>query len=134
MTNEEAIEIIKAYKDRLTSSCSNQLDNDIEAFNLAIKALETGEVYMTGEDYNLYIEGYKAGKKDFEPKQGEWIANSLGDYVCNKCSWVVGKFERNFCPNCGAKMQKEGDCTSIVCGDCVLGNCDSCEDLRGDTE
>lgn len=40
MTNKEAIEIIKAYKDRLTSSCSNQLDNDIEAFTLAIKALK----------------------------------------------------------------------------------------------
>jgi len=36
-------------------------------------ALETGEVYMTGEDYNLYMEVYKYAKKDFEPKQGEWI-------------------------------------------------------------
>lgn len=40
MTNEQAKEIMKAYRDRLTSSCSNQLDSDIEAFNLAIKALE----------------------------------------------------------------------------------------------
>lgn len=40
MDNEHAIEIMKAYRDRLTSSCSNQLDSDIEAFNLAIKALE----------------------------------------------------------------------------------------------
>lgn len=38
--------------------------------------------------------------------QGEWITNLLGDYVCNKCSWVVGKFERNFCPNCGADMRR----------------------------
>lgn len=40
MTNKEAIEIIKAYEDRLTNSCSNQLDKDICAFDLAIKALE----------------------------------------------------------------------------------------------
>lgn len=40
MTNEQAKEIMKAYRDRLTSSCSNQLDSDIEAFNLAIEALE----------------------------------------------------------------------------------------------
>ena len=40
MTNKEAIEIIKAYKDRLTSSCSNQLDEDTCAFEMAIKALE----------------------------------------------------------------------------------------------
>lgn len=40
MTNEEAIEILKGYRNRLTSSCSNQLWDDIEAFDLAIKALE----------------------------------------------------------------------------------------------
>lgn len=40
MTNKEAIEIIEAYKDRLTSSCSNLLDEDICAFDLAIKALK----------------------------------------------------------------------------------------------
>ena len=40
MDNDHAIEIMKAYRDRLTSSCSNQLDEDIEAFNLAIKALQ----------------------------------------------------------------------------------------------
>lgn len=26
------------------------------------------------------------------------------------------------------------DYTSIVCGECVLGDCNNCEDLRGDTE
>lgn len=40
MDNKHAKEIMEAYRDRLTSSCSNQLDSDIEAFNLAIKALE----------------------------------------------------------------------------------------------
>lgn len=40
MTREEAIEVIKAYRDKLTHSVSNQLDGDIEAFDMAIKALE----------------------------------------------------------------------------------------------
>jgi hypothetical protein len=40
MTVEEALVIIKAYKQKLENSCSNQLDEDIKAFNLAIKALE----------------------------------------------------------------------------------------------
>lgn len=40
MTREEAIEVIKAYRDKLTHSASNQLDGDIEAFNMAIEALE----------------------------------------------------------------------------------------------
>ena len=37
---EEAKEVIKAYHDKLTNSASNQLDGDIKAFELAIKALE----------------------------------------------------------------------------------------------
>lgn len=40
MTNKEAIEILKLYRKRLTDSVSNQLDKDIEAFNVAIKSLE----------------------------------------------------------------------------------------------
>lgn len=40
MTREEVIEVIKAYRDKLTNSVSNQLDGDIEAFEMAIKALE----------------------------------------------------------------------------------------------
>ena len=40
MTNKEAIEILKGYKQRLECSCSNKLDKDIEAFYMAIKALE----------------------------------------------------------------------------------------------
>ena len=41
MTNEEAIEVMEAYKDRLINSVSNQLDKDIEAFEMAIKALSS---------------------------------------------------------------------------------------------
>jgi hypothetical protein len=39
MTREEAIEVIKAYRDKLTNSASNQLDGDIEAFDMAIQAV-----------------------------------------------------------------------------------------------
>ena len=37
---DEAITIIKAYRQRLIESASNQLDGDIEAFNVAIEAME----------------------------------------------------------------------------------------------
>lgn len=88
-----------------------------EEITLAIQALETGEIYITGEDYNLYMEGYKAGKRDFEPKQGEWIflgdnpnrdnPNQSHSWSCNKCGRGVTEQE-NFCPNCGLKMKKGG--------------------------
>ena len=66
MTNEKAVEILKAYKQKLEVSCSNQLYEDIEAFDIAIQAIETGEVYMAGKDYNLYLEGYKEGMSDYK--------------------------------------------------------------------
>lgn len=40
MTYKEAILILKLYKQELEDSCSNLLENDIKAFDLAIKALE----------------------------------------------------------------------------------------------
>ena len=40
MTDEEAREILAMYKFKLTQSISNQLEGDIEAFDMAIKALD----------------------------------------------------------------------------------------------
>lgn len=40
MTKEEVIELIKVYRDKLIDSASNQLDGDIEAFEMAVKTLE----------------------------------------------------------------------------------------------
>lgn len=44
MTNEEAIEIIKVYKHKLEKSPSNQLEEDIKAFKLAIDALSINKI------------------------------------------------------------------------------------------
>ena len=112
MTNEEAIKEIQRWLD----GCP--FENTKEAFNLAIQALETGEIYITGKDYSLYIEGYKAGKKDFEPKKGEWVKvvnsgyPSAWHYECSECherplcsSFIKEDFLSNFCPNCGADMR-----------------------------
>jgi len=40
MTEEIALEIIKAYRERLQASPSNLLDEDIEAFGIAINAMQ----------------------------------------------------------------------------------------------
>ena len=61
------------------------------------------EVYMTGKDYNLYLEGYKQGKKDFGRPQGEWIYKNDCP-CCPFCNHFYTIFS-NFCPNCGAKMK-----------------------------
>jgi hypothetical protein len=55
MTKQEALEIIKGYKQRLDESCSNQLDKDKEAFALAIKALETIDDMVSRRDLKAYF-------------------------------------------------------------------------------
>ena len=42
-----------------------------------------------------------------EPKQGEWIKTTSGDYECSKCKSPTSD-EFPYCPWCGARM-KEGD-------------------------
>lgn len=72
-----------------------------------IKAIEESEVYMNGKDYDLYLEGYKQGKKDFERPKGEWkIGGRTTHYhYCSICG-KDGDLQDNFCRNCGAKMTK----------------------------
>ena len=85
MTNEEAIEVMKAYRDRLINSASNQLDGDIEAFDIAIKALEQGS------------------------KMGHWLysgENGADRWTCDNCFDFVEK-PTKICPNCRAKMKRE---------------------------
>ena len=129
MTLEETSEILKSIK--LNGGLT---DKDRQALNVVIQMLETGEVYMTGEDYNLYIEGYKAGMKDYKSiveenerlkkdqrPEGEWESikkidddAEYGEIDAAQCSickhtedseyWA--KTYYNFCPNCGARMVK----------------------------
>ena len=109
MTYEEAIKYLIAPIATSTEPGAEYLKQK-EAYDLAIKALETGEIYITGEDYNLYMEGYKSGlsdgRKDAEPKQGEWIDTGSGQ-ECNVCHEIQYGYDnfRHFCANCGAKMK-----------------------------
>jgi len=76
MTNKEAIEILKIIP--ISTSCMYCYDEVIEAFDLAIKALE-------------------------ERPQGEWKCAGL--VFCNQCGRSHGTHKTNFCPNCGADMR-----------------------------
>ncbi|MBO4543988.1 MAG: hypothetical protein J5725_12510 [Bacteroidales bacterium] len=92
MEVEMAISIIEAYKADLTSSASNQLFSDIEAFDLALQALR---------EYRV---------------SGEWISDSEKSWVlrCSICKKEAyfddyeGEYLRStYCPHCGAKMGQQ---------------------------
>lgn len=91
MTNEETIERIRQNKaaaeyyagqSRITAEIENAL-KDIEAFDMAIEALQAAE-----------------------PKTGEWIDDGCVE-KCNQCGEKREFPHWNFCPNCGARMLRE---------------------------
>lgn len=98
MTREEAINDLKDFIDTYLTvhgeedTIAVSLDNvDVEAFDIAIKALEK------------------------EPRKGHWImtgdylttAYGSVDYVKCSCCGEDSLEEGDYCPNCGAKMESE---------------------------
>ena len=93
MTREDAILHMILRREELKHSVGD-LDEDIEAFDMAIEALEQ------------------------EPKTGHWIEEDMFDgdvaYRCSECNelfWIESGTpkdnEYNFCPKCGARMEVE---------------------------
>lgn len=98
MTLEEikdAVEVIKAYRQRLTDSVSNQIDGDIKAFDLAVEAMEREQ--KTG--HWIEIAKYRDGMHEIE-------CSECGSHIFDRGhanSYVV-KEKYKYCPNCGCRM------------------------------
>jgi NADH pyrophosphatase NudC (nudix superfamily) len=91
MTAEEAIKELRDASDNEvrygdTEHHYNEVMKRIEAFDMAIKALEQQPTRPTGK-WESFVEDYNK---------------------CSKCG-EMGKFYRiyKYCPNCGARMEKE---------------------------
>ena len=56
-------------------------------------------------------DGCVSGCKHFkEEKRGRWKGAGLGDYLCSECWEQISGGDRfNYCPNCGAKMDGDGN-------------------------
>lgn len=103
----------EALKDVLKTELANvpQPDTDADYYIGVKQGLKLAEtiidnaptVDMNTEVSVAYLKGRRQGQSD-ERSQGEWIFRSGGYYKCNKCG-EVERAEKNFCPNCGAKMK-----------------------------
>ena len=108
MTNDEAIKVLKMVE-------AHGLAN--EAKNIAIKALETGMVVMKGEDYDLYMKGYKEGMKDYKSIVEE--NERLKKDVRPKGKWRSVGFEKGYafciCSECGKTTRLYRDSKNEFC-------------------
>ena len=77
-------------------------DADLESFNIDVEFLRK---VVLSKIENTII--------DAEPvRHGRWINPHLNKYghpchQCNQCLFVASQKDRNFCPDCGAKMDLE---------------------------
>lgn len=102
MTREEAIKAMFYVK--------NHFWNDTEvniALDMAIEALQT---HPTLDDVSTaYENGYKQGKFEAlqsQQKTGKWWRRAWS-IECSECGYDMPFAIRNYCPNCGAKMEEE---------------------------
>ncbi len=122
-------EKVNAFYDKLFVGC---VSSDLVTYASGVDGIiDTAptiepEVYMTAKDYNLYMEGYKQGRKDFEKPQAENnsenallkdIAHSLAIIADNSAKegntqesgnetlhWVHSEAHRVMCPKCGCRV------------------------------
>ena len=100
MNRKEAIQTIKGER---WICCAEKYR---EALDMAIEALEQNE--SAEEWYKLFVE-----KLEQATKTGHWIkfvVNGQHKIRCDKCDYVESEYIthiRNYCPNCGAKMEGE---------------------------
>lgn len=80
MTNEKVVEILTKWLNNgiegMTEERLGYIEGwfhaeDREAFETAIKFLETGDILINGEDYNMYLRGYKEGMRDYKKLEEE---------------------------------------------------------------
>ena len=115
MTNKEAMEIMKGYREKLTNSCANNLFDDIEAFNIAIEALDNIDELC--ENLAFYIN--ERNRLLEERPTGEWLewvderwggvwhycSNCHNDALYKKVDGIFKQILSDFCPYCGVKMK-----------------------------
>ena len=107
----------KDFKERL-AKCDEWIekakDKETRIRASAVKAF-IAEVIMTIDNAPTVtpdmaqVLAYESGKASNERPQGEWITDdmTLSAWRCNKCLYAT-PITHNFCPNCGADMQKGG--------------------------
>lgn len=127
MTNEKAAKIICSYLNndtaiiedgQVVSFTSVEVD---EALQLAVRELRKGR-NITSEDLvstisHLELENERLHDRieelksvdSFMNKTGHWIVYMDDERYCCKCSECskITSFRYMYCPNCGAKMEKE---------------------------
>ena len=67
--------------------------------------------YICSSSSYKELQALRKFKEEHERPQGEWIRRKMNWYICSNCNHKtdsIGETFFNFCPNCGAEMEKGG--------------------------
>lgn len=88
------------------------MSEDYISRQAAIDALRDAENHAFNSFYKGLIKAHKiiadlpSVQPEIEPKTGRWI--DMDDHVmCSCCGATHYEADKNYCPNCGAKMEGE---------------------------
>ena len=100
----DADELKKTLKE---AHINMKLTFDIATFNCVMNIIDNAPTADDWQKYSdaLWKNAYERGKQDARP-QGEWNYIQAGMCICPFCGATPHKQYKNFCPKCGAKMQK----------------------------
>ena len=96
----------------------NEITKALEALDRIFNYCEEIDLHIPKEEqvgYDMIIDINIIRETLVSQKIGHWVVYSelTGEwegtkkYACDKCGEKVGVFKSNYCPNCGAKMEKE---------------------------
>ena len=87
---------------------SNGIRYEMTNSGIAIEALQLANRYITKADNQREMLNQL---KDKKPKAGKWVKKGTEQfywYNCSECGNSPLFAKSNYCPSCGAKMEKEG--------------------------
>lgn len=105
--------------DDLKEAFDTTFFNDEDDYKRALRIIDNAPTVMNGKDYDLYLEGYKQGKKGLDRPKGKWIGDCYNpecdqchtkplEEFCDSLGLDGGSYvsiPMFFCPTCGADMR-----------------------------
>lgn len=108
--------MIKSEVENLARELNRHRDNDLSHNDMiAVSDLLAETVYMIRKKYRITTLYYMVSEEKaiqgigsadlLSWKEGVWIENTPGWYMCSECKNVQTTDRSRFCPNCGRRMK-----------------------------
>ena len=104
MAYESPIRLVTEIENKIIEDQKEGVYKAVLAYKIDISKDELFQLLYG--DRKQYDKGYSDGRAD-AIKHGRWIEDEYGIPHCSECKAINNTVYRNYCPNCGAKMDEK---------------------------